>query len=316
MDARIISITALQLSYTILYTNLMRSSTRAEIYLLVITMIWGATFPLIHTSVKDISPVAFVFLRFFIAALLFLPFVLGAFKHTTRRLMVVSVVLGAINFSSYFLQTTALKTISADQVAFITGLSIVMVPFLSALFKSEKLRKIDVIASLIALLGLYVLTGANLEDISVGQVLTFIAAFLYALAIVIIQVHTKVACRYDLMAFYQILFTAIFALPFAVHQDFSGLAKTSVAFTLLFCSFFATVIALYVQVRFQRMTTASKAALIFCLEPIFASFFAWLIDHQRVGVDTYIGGAIILVGLATPDLLKVVKRKRVRVRRV
>lgn len=288
----------------------MKKSSQAELYLLLITLFWGMTFPLIHSCIQHITPIAFVFLRFSFATFLLLPFVLKSLKYTDAKILTVSIILGAINFGAYSLQTTGLKTISAEQSAFITGINIVLVPFLSLLFRSEKPKILDFIASLLCLLGLYILTGADLKNISIGQVYTLLCAILYALAIVIIQISTKVASRYNLLAFYQILFTAFFAYPLAVKEEFTGITHISVIIAILFCSIFATVIALYVQMRFQRETTANKAALIFCLEPIFASIFGWIINHQPIGFDIYIGGSIIIISLLLPDLCKKVRKNR------
>ena len=75
-----------------------------------------------------------------------------------------------------------------------------------------------------------------------------------------------------------------------------------VIFVIIFCSLFATVIALFIQLRFQHHTTALKAALIFSLEPVFANVFDALLNREIVSPLTLTGGFLILLSILTPEI--------------
>ena len=64
---------------------------------------------------------------------------------------------------------------------------------------------------------------------------------------------------------------------------------------LIFCATLATVATFWLQARFQGQTTAQRAALVFALEPVFATAFAWLLLGETIG---WIGafGAVLVLG--------------------
>ena len=119
----------------------MKISTKAEIYLLFVTIIFGATFPLIHYAIQYIDPEQFVFYRFLISSLFFLPFV----KHPLHKINI-SIFMGGIGLSilslcAYLFQTMGMQFIDASRAAFITGSSVLFVPFFSPFFGFPKKKK-------------------------------------------------------------------------------------------------------------------------------------------------------------------------------
>jgi drug/metabolite transporter (DMT)-like permease len=65
----------------------------------------------------------------------------------------------------------------------------------------------------------------------------------------------------------------------------------------MFMGVFATAFAFYIQNRFQRYSTATKTAIIFSGEPIFAAVFAYLLLGEKVGFIAWIGGLLIIFGM-------------------
>ena len=57
-----------------------------------------------------------------------------------------------------------------------------------------------------------------------------------------------------------------------------------------------------IQSVYQKHTTASRASLIFTLEPVFSAIFAYFLLNERIGVKGYIGAALMLVSLLIMDL--------------
>jgi len=60
---------------------------------------------------------------------------------------------------------------------------------------------------------------------------------------------------------------------------------------------FATALAFYMQNRFQRHSTATKTAIIFSGEPIFAAVFAYFLLGEKVGLIAWTGGLLIIFGM-------------------
>lgn len=287
----------------------MNPSTKATIALLLVTAIWGATFPLIHNAVAHVTPNLFVGVRFLLSALFLIPLVKSALKKTNKRLLLHGIFLGMTYSAAIVAQTTGLQTVPSSRAAFITGLSVVLVPLLTPLFKLGKLHRLDIVCSLICLVGLYVLTGANLSGLSKGDLWVFVCAILFAINISYLQRVALQLKNYHAIAFYMILFAAPLPLAFSIGTDIKTLLYPNALFGLLFCAFAATSVALFLQTKYQPYTTASKAAIIYSLEPIFASLFAFFINREPITLPTIIGGVIILFSLMLPALLQVWRKQ-------
>lgn len=271
----------------------------ANIMLIFVTLLWGLTFPLIKLALVHISPSMFVLVRFILAALIFLPVLLWDLRHSTRTLLFAGLALGLMNSIIYLTQTIGLQTISPSRSAFITGMNVILVPFLLPLAGLGRPGKRDIGCALLSLMGLYILTAGGHHTFSTGDAWTLLCAIAYAVVIVFIQWLT-LTCNvrhYRLLTFYQILFTIPAAAIAATGNNISGLFQPHVVIALLFCASGATVLAFYLQLKYQQHTSANQAALIYCLEPVFATLTAFVMIGNAIPLQTWIGGAIMLSSL-------------------
>lgn len=268
-----------------------------DLVLLFITLCWGVTFPLIENAVDVVDPSVFVSVRFFCAALFLLPFVLKGFVKDTKKVLVAGIILGALNAATYVAQTIGLQTVNSAEAAFITGVSVVLVPFILPFFSLGKPTNKDVAGSLLCFLGLFFLVGYDFSHVNIGHAWVLLCAVSNAITIVYLQKVTKKSISFSLLAFYQILFAAVFSTFFTVGKSYSLILSSEVLFAMLFCALFATSLTLYLQTKFQHYTTASRAAMIYCFEPVFASIAGYFINHEIVGWQVFLGGICIFMGL-------------------
>lgn len=286
------------------------SKRRAEWFLVLVAAFWGLTFPLIHDAVTWIDPWNFVFFRFGCATCMLLPFVLQSLQKTTFSMMGWGFLLGLLNCLAYGFQSLGLKTISADASAFITSSNVLFVPILSIFMKNVSVRWVEWGSVIIGFIGLYILLGGDLHLLSAGEYLTLLSALSIAVSLIVTQLATRhLQSSFMLLTFYQILFTTVFSVYFVDHFQVAILANFSVLTAILFCSLFATVLAFILQVKFQRYTTVTKTALIFCLEPVFAVLFALWLNGERLNASVLMGGALILCSIVFPDGMGYLKRK-------
>jgi drug/metabolite transporter (DMT)-like permease len=288
----------------------MLKSTQANWILLLVTIIWGATFPLIYIAVHYINASAFVWLRFSMSAAILLPFAIKHFRYTDKKIFYLCILLGLTNCITYALQTIGLQYIEPTQSAFITGLNVVIVPFIAPFFRLGKARILDIACALLCALGLYFLTGANLQHISYGEIITLGNAVAYAFSIVLLQIISKKTSHYGLVTFYQVSFTALFIMPFAYQQSYQHLLMPEVLLPLLFCAILATVLVLFLQVRYQQYTSANKAALIYSLEPVFASVISYFLVHTHFNNMMLTGAALMMLGILLSDIVGFIKNKK------
>src|SRR5207245_9185178 len=85
---------------------------------------------------------------------------------------------------------------------------------------------------------------------------------------------------------------------------------------LLVAGVFASALALLAQPWAQRRTTATRTALAFSMEPVWAAFFGFTLAGDRLGTTAWLGCAVIMAGIvvaepaAAATLARLVRRTR------
>ncbi|MEJ2520726.1 MAG: EamA family transporter, partial [Desulfuromonadales bacterium] len=104
----------------------------AEFMLATVTLFWGATFPIVKDAITEMPVLAFLWVRFALAAgLRALLAGRSGFASLDRRGWRLGVLLGALLFGSYAFQTFGLERTSSANAGFLTGLNVVWVPLLA-----------------------------------------------------------------------------------------------------------------------------------------------------------------------------------------
>lgn len=280
---------------------------RADLALLGVAFLWGITFPLIRGALESLSPHNFVAWRFSLATVAFLPLVLArpGSRAALGRALWPGLWLGALAWSSYFTQTIGLQTVEAGRAAFITGTSVIMVPFLSPVFRAGRPTRVDVAAAGLATFGLFLLTGpTGGGGFTVGDAWILLCALTYTIYIHALQKVLRNAHGPMALAFTQVLgigVAAWIAFPFAHEPLVVPGGQALVA--ILICALLATVGTFWLQTRFQGRTTPERVALLFSMEPVFATMFAYLLLGEVLAPLGFVGGFLILVAVVGVELL-------------
>lgn len=272
---------------------------QAEIYLLVIVIIWGSTFALIKGVIDLIPPYTYLTYRFLLAALILILVFWKRIKEINIMVLKKGSLIGIFLFLGYTLQTVGLKYTTATKAGFITGLSVVLVPIISHFFIKEKINRNSVIGVVLAFIGLWFLNYSSSFSFNLGDFLVLLCAVSFAMHIISVGLFSK-KLDYVLLAITQItvvfvlslLMALIFERP-AIHLSYSSYIWWSIVIT----GIFATALAFYMQNKFQRCSTATKTAIIFSGEPIFAAVFAYFLLGEKVGLIAWAGGLLIIFGM-------------------
>ncbi len=272
----------------------------AEAALIGAALFYGITFPLVHDALDDITPFAYLVGRFGIATLLLAPVTVPALRTRgpERKMLVrAGLTAGVILFGGYATQTIGLQYTSPSTSAFLTGLYVIITPVIESAI-SRRLPRPPVIAGIvIATVGLYLLTGADVH-LGKGEVFTLLCAVLFAWHIVYIGAYTHVLPPLQFGAL-QIGAVALLSVAPAAGQgvgSLSTLAIVSVIFTGIACS----AVALPLQLWGQQRIPATRAALILLAEPVFAGI-AGYVNGERLGATRLLGGAAILAGICVSE---------------
>jgi drug/metabolite transporter (DMT)-like permease len=273
---------------------------QAEIYLLVIVIIWGSTFALIKGVIDLIPPYTYLAYRFLLAALiLILLFWKRIKENIDKTTLKKGFLIGIFLFMGYAFQTVGLKYTTATKAGFITGLSVVLVPIISHFFFKEKINRNSVIGVVLAFIGLWFLSYSSSFSFNLGDFLVLLCAVSFAMHIISVGLYAKKVDYVGLVVVQLatvfglcLLMAIIFERP-ALHLSYS----LHVWWSIVLTGVFATALAFYMQNRFQRYSTATKTAIIFSGEPIFAAVFAYLLLGEKVGLIAWAGGLLIIFGM-------------------
>lgn len=285
----------------------------AEFMLATVTLFWGATFPIVKDAIVEMPVMAFLWVRFAMAAIL-LFFIAGRARLATLDLRAwrLGILLGTLLFCSYLFQTFGLERTSSANTGFLTGLGVVWVPLMAGPILKKPAAFGSKLGVGLALLGLFLLTWHTPWTINFGDFLVVICSVFVALHIIGLDAFTR---GYDprALTFVQILTMAVLGCigslafePSSWPQVWTG----SLIFAFAITAIFATAYAFWAMTTFQNRTTPTRAALIYTLEPVFAAVFSVWLAGDRLTAIGWFGGAMIVVGMIVAEVWPLLSQKR------
>jgi drug/metabolite transporter (DMT)-like permease len=268
--------------------------------LVLVTAIWGITFVQIKDALELYPLFAFLAVRFAIAVLTLAPLVRTRVRTLGRDGAIAGTLLGALLATGYGLQTAGLDRTTVSAAGFVTGMYVVLTPvFALALFRVRAGRLVWAGVAL-AVTGLALLSGVEAGS-PTGDLLVLGGAAAYAVQIVLME---RFAPRYDPLAFTMSEMAAAFA-GFTVIALALGQLEAPHGWTvwgaLIVTGVFASALAYLVQAWAQKRTSATRTALIFALEPVFAGIFGYALAGDRLGWAGWTGCAVIMAGIAVAE---------------
>ncbi|MET9020258.1 DMT family transporter [Actinopolymorpha sp. NPDC004070] len=272
----------------------------AVLGLLAVTASWGSTFFLIKDVVTRVPVPDFLAVRFAVAAV-----ALGVFSAPTlarlgapawRR----GVVLGLLYGLAQILQTQGLAHTSASVSGFVTGMYVVLTPVLAGVLLRHRIGRATWIAVALATAGLAVLALRGFA-FGPGELLTLLSAGLYALHIVALGAWTNQRDAFGL----SVVQLGVIAVVCGIAAAPGGIAvpdRSGDWLALLYMALIAGAFALVTQTWAQAHLPPTRAAVIMCMEPVWASAFALVFGGESLTVRMVAGGGLILAAMYTAEL--------------
>ena len=280
---------------------------KAEFILLGVVIIWGYTFPVIKNILNVIPPFTFLTYRFFLAfSIIYL-----IFRKRLKRIDLLTIkkgfLIGLFLFLGYFGQTVGTQFTTATKTAFITGISVVIVPIISYFWIREKIYRNSVIGVLLAMIGLWLMnTNGTIYHFNLGDSLVFLGAIGFALYIVAVDIYTR-KLDYIKLVFIQLITVSLLSFLMAIIYEKEALTfsySSYVWWAVVLNGVFATALAFYLQNRFQKYSNPTKIAIIFSAEPVFGALFSYLILGETIGIFGLMGGIAIFSGMFVAQIEK------------
>ena len=268
--------------------------------LVLVTAIWGLTFVQVKDAVELYPLFAFLAVRFAIATAVLGPFAHRPLRALPRRGWVAGVGLGLLLAAGYALQTAGLERTTVSNAGFITGLYVVFTPLAAVALFRARIAGIVWAGVALSTAGLALLSGVGGGD-GRGDLLVLAGSAAFSLQIVLME---RYAPRYDAVAFTFVEMLAAFA-GFAVVAVALGQIELPRGWTvwgaLLVTGIFASALGFLVQTWAQQRTSATRTALAFAMEPVWAAIFGFWLAGDRLGAVAWVGAVLIMAGIVVAE---------------
>lgn len=280
----------------------MTLKSRAELVLFGTTFIWGGTFTIVKLGMEQISPILLTAVRFTLAAAIITLLLRRTIFPLPRATVVRGALLGFLLFIGFTTQNIGLTITTASKSAFITGTMVLFVPILQYLLERRAPRIGNAAGVGVVTVGLWLMTSPSGAGFNVGDLLTFGCAIAFAGYIVYLDMIATTMHTSQLV-FLQIVTTGVLSwiTVAAFEHPVFGLTETSIG-ALLYLTVLATVLTTWLQSRFQKDTTPTRAVIIFSIEPVWASIIAAVVIGETLTGTGIAGGALIIGGVLVSEL--------------
>lgn len=268
--------------------------------LVALTAAWGSTFTLIKDLLGEVSVADFLAVRFTMAAALMLVLFPLPARTLGRRGWTVGLALGALYGFAQILQTWGLERTPASVAGFITGMYVVLTPVFALVLFARRTPATTWAAVLLATVGLAVLSLSG-WSVGVGEMAVLGCAALYALHILGLERfsprHPTLGLSTAQVASIALI-CAVAAVPGGVGLPVSAAGWAILVYTVVA----ASVGALVVQTWAQARMSATRAAVVMTMEPVFATLFAVWIGDESLGWRLLVGGTLVLIAMYLVEL--------------
>lgn len=195
--------------------------------------------------------------------------------------------------------------------AFLTNLTVVFTPIVGYLLFRQRASASLVLGVVLAFAGVFVMTNPTGGHLGWPEVAVLGSAILFTIQIHLIERLTPgrdpEAMTLGLMlhlGWLSLLPIAIAGRSMLTPEFLRRAWVPEIVWSTVYLSLFASVVAMWVFMRYQKEIPATRAAVIYCFEPVFTAVFAWMILHEPMGWRKLAGGALILVGNLACELVK------------
>ena len=285
---------------------------QSDVILLSTAFIWGFAFVAQRVGMDYVGPFVFNGVRFALGCLVLLPFILrngirnngGSAARNTPDLKILlwgGALAGLALFGGSSFQQVGIVYTTAGKAGFITGLYVVIVPFMALIWKQHTNRGTWT-GAILAAAGLYFLSITEQFTIDFGDFLVLLGAFCFAAHVLVIGWLSPKMDSLKL-AFIQYAAVSIISLitAFIVEENtMSGLIHAAVP--ILYGGAMSVGVAYTLQVIGQRNAHPAHASIILSLESVFAAFGGWLLLNEVMTLRQTAGCALMLAGMLLSQL--------------
>ncbi|XMB71848.1 DMT family transporter [Mycoplasmatota bacterium WC30] len=250
-----------------------------------------------------------IFIRFFIATILIFLFYFKRIFKTNIQTIKSGLFLGVFLYLGFYFQTWGLNNTTASNNALVTAGYIVLLPLIVYIMEKTKVPKKTIIAGFITLVGIGLITVdfKDLSNIALGDYLTFISAFFFALHIYFLGKKAKQVDLFVLLAFQLLIFSCLAFIVMMINGgfpavDFQDFDSSKLLYIAIIMGVFGSFLAYVFQGIGQKNTNASEAAILISTESLFGPLFAILFLDEGFNAMFIVGAFLVFAGIVLSEL--------------
>ena len=269
---------------------------KPELALLLVTLLASTGWIFSRLALVSLSPTVFIFVRFLTAAVCIYPFAARALREMTRAQVLISAKAGLLQAIVFFVWTQAVQSAeSLSEGAFITSLSMIMVPFLARLVYGKKLSRNTLLALPFAITGIAFLALDGSWSFEPAQLLFLTSSFFIAMHFIYTSRHAAGLPPLAMTFIQMLVVSGVGLLASLVMGPWPDTVPTSVWLSVLGVAVIATSLRYVLLTYGLKNADTSLAALISILEPVWATALSvYLLGEVLSGQNLFGCGLIIL----------------------
>lgn len=263
------------------------------------TILWGATYPLMKIAMQQLNPMGFVFLRFFVATIFSIPFLFLYRKQLNKKTLIAGAIIGLCIAVTVLLQSAGIRTIPASVSAFLSGCAILFVVGFRAIATRTKPTLIDISTTSLCMFGLALVTGGGNLAWEIGILYTLLGSVLIAVHILLMDKYSKEGNGF-VVTLLQCIFGTIYSIgSLGEIIEKADTLTASVWSSVIFCGTGCSIIAFGLQAYSQKFLDPKRIAMIFMLEPVFGTIISYFYLGEDVINAQFLIGASLILGSIT-----------------
>jgi len=278
---------------------------QADLTLLLVAVLWGSAFVAQRVAAQNISVYLFNGARFLLGAIVLLP--LLRLSHTKVHLLSMDalgvILAGCLIFAGTSLQQYGMRWTTAANASFITGLYVVIIPLLLAIFLRQPPKGFIWMAAAMATVGLFLLSTGGSLQLAPGDGYELAGAWMWAMHVILIGWLVK---RVDILTISVIQYSVCAALSFALGLALDGLSTSGlnrVWWTILYTGIVSIGLGYTLQAVGQKTAPPAEAAIILCGETVFATLAGWMLLGENLSTIQILGCTLMLFGMILAQVI-------------
>lgn len=272
--------------------------------LILVTVIWGVAFVVVKNTLDVIPAGYLVALRFSVATVALCIIFVHRLRKLNKATLLHGIGIGIFLFLAYTFQTIGCKYTTAGKNAFLTTIYVILVPFINWGLTKKRPDVYSVIAAVLSVVGIGLLSLRGDLSMNIGDVLTLICGFGFALQIVFIARWSQEDDPI-LLTIIQIAVTAVCSWILAPFMDgklpLDAIKNPEVIKGILFLAIFSTMICFLLQNICQKYLRPSTAALLMSFESVFGVLSGVIFLHEIMDMKGIVGCCLMFIAIVTSE---------------